>query len=205
MNKQIIDYLRKENVCNEKILSAMQRIDRSRFLPECSKYMSDCISPIPIGYNQTMSAPFIVASMTDLLEPFDGAKVLEVGTGCGYQSAVLLELGVELFSIEYIPELAEFGKQNLINSGYHAQVRCGDGYYGWAEEAPFDRIIATATAPKIPLTLISQLKPNGIMVIPIELEKGTEVMTKIHKTEDSYRVEWLYGVRFVPFVGDINE
>lgn len=200
----MINLLRQENACCEKILKVLQRIDRADFLPEYSKHLSESMTPIPIGFDQTMSAPFIVASMTDLLEPYSGAKVLEIGYGCGYQSAVLLELGVKLFGIEYIPELAQFGKTNLSKLGYQVHLKCGDGYYGWPEEAPFDRIIATATAPKIPETLISQLKPGGIMVMPIEIAKGNEVMSKTTKTKDSYNVEWLYGVRFVPFVGDIN-
>jgi len=153
-NKEIVDYLLKERACNDKIVEIIGRLDRAAFLPKASLHLEMSLKPVPIGYGQTMSAPFIVASMTELLELSGTEKVLEIGSGCAYQTAVLIEMGVDLFSIEYIEGLAEMGRKNLENLGYKPKIKVADGYFGWPEEAPFDRIIIAACLPKIPELLI---------------------------------------------------
>jgi protein-L-isoaspartate(D-aspartate) O-methyltransferase len=179
----------------------MDKLRRDWFLPAGRDV--EHLRPVSIGYGQTMSAPFIVASMTGLLELEGGEKVLEIGSGCGYQTAVLMGLGTDVYSVEYVPELAEFGRINLEKIGLKPKMRSGDGYFGWPEHAPFDRILIAATLPRVPEQLITQLKPGGIMIFP--LKKGErEFMVKLIRDGDvNYKLEWLYGVVFVPFVGEI--
>lgn len=198
-HQSMIDYLRFERCCSAKIIDVLDDLRRDWFLPDDSDV--EHFKPIPIGYSQTMSAPFIVASMTELLEVVAGQKVLEIGSGCGYQTAVLLKLGADVFSIEFVPELVELGKSNLEKIGLIPKIRCGDGYYGWPGEQPFDRIIIAATAPRIPEKLVDQLKIGGVMVLPVKKE-NREFMVRLRKTSGNvYALEWLYGVKFVPFVG----
>jgi len=202
-NKELVAYLINERACDDKIVDVIGKLDRSIFLPEENVQFEKSIKPIPIGFGQTMSAPFIVASMTELLELSGGEKVLEIGSGCGYQTAVLLGMGADVYSIEYISELADFGKSNLEKLGLRANIRCGDGYFGWPDQAPFDRVIIAATLPKVPEKLISQLRVDGKMVFPLKKE-NREFMVRLHKTSEiDYSIEWLYGVIFVPFVGEI--
>ena len=202
-NKELVAYLIQERACDVKIVDVIGKLDRSIFLPEENVHFEKSIKPIPIGFGQTMSAPFIVASMTELLELSGGEKVLEIGSGCGYQTAVLIGMGADVYSIEYISELADFGRSNLEKMGLKVNLRCGDGYFGWPDQAPFDRIIIAATLPKVPDKLISQLRVGGKMVFPLKKE-NREFMVRLHKTSElDYSVEWLYGVIFVPFVGEI--
>ena len=202
-NKELVAYLINERACDVKIVDVIGKLDRSIFLPEENVQFEKSIKPIPIGFGQTMSAPFIVASMTELLELSGGEKVLEIGSGCGYQTAVLIGIGADVYSIEYISELADFGRSNLEKMGLKVNIRCGDGYFGWPDQAPFDRIIIAATLPKVPDKLISQLRVGGKMVFPLKKE-NREFMVRLHKTSElDYSVEWLYGVIFVPFVGEI--
>jgi protein-L-isoaspartate(D-aspartate) O-methyltransferase len=203
-NKNIVEYLINERACNEKIVEIIGKLDRKAFLPKESQHLELTLKPIPLGYGQTMSAPFIVASMTELLEVNTNQKILEIGSGCAYQTAILLELGADVFSIEYVPELAEFGRENLKKMGYNPNIINGDGFYGWPDQAPFDRIIIAACLPKMPENLIKQLKNGGIMLMPMK-KNDKEFMVKVRKKSSAiYDTEWLYGVRFVPFVGDIN-
>lgn len=202
-NKELVSYLINEKACDVKIVDVIGKLDRSIFLPEQNVQFEKSIKPIPIGFGQTMSAPFIVASMTELLELSGGEKVLEIGSGCGYQTAVLIGMGTDVYSIEYISELADFGRSNLEKIGLKVNLRCGDGYFGWPDEAPFDRIIIAATLPKVPIKLISQLRVGGKMVFPLKKE-NREFMVRLHKTSElDHSIEWLYGVIFVPFVGEI--
>lgn len=203
-NKELAAYLINERACDVKIVDVIGKLDRSIFLPEENVQFEKSIKPIPIGFGQTMSAPFIVASMMELLELSGDEKVLEIGSGCGYQTAVLLGMGVDVYSIEYNHELADFGRKNLEKLGLSPNMKCADGYFGWPEEAPFDRIIIAATASRVPVTLVEQLKIGGKMVFP--LKKGErEFMVRLTKnTPFDYDLEWLYGVVFVPFVGAIN-
>ncbi|HOV40079.1 MAG TPA: protein-L-isoaspartate(D-aspartate) O-methyltransferase, partial [Spirochaetales bacterium] len=155
---------------------------------------------LPIGYGQTISQPFIVAYMTELLQLKGNEKVLEIGTGSGYQAAVLAEITPDVYTMEIIPDLAERARKTLENEGYTTvKIRNGDGYYGWEEEAPFDAIIVTAAAGHVPPPLLAQLKPGGIVVIPIGGVYEVQMLTRIEKrSEGSFRTEQLLPVRFVP-------
>ena len=147
---------------NPALLDAMRRVDRAAFVPDDVKAEAWANRPQPIGHRQTISQPFIVALMTDLLDVRPGDRVLEVGTGSGYQAAVLAELGVRVFSVEVVPELAASARLALDKQGYRSvATRVGDGALGWPEEAPFDAIVVTAAAPEIPLAPIGQLRPGG--------------------------------------------
>lgn len=204
-NATMIAELRKDPRCDPAVLDVMSRIDRARFLPKQVPSETLGMRPIQIGYGQTMSAPNIVASMTSLLELRPGLRVLEIGTGCGYQTAVLSGMGAVVYSVEYIPQLTELAASNLEGMGFqNYQLHCGDGYHGWKDQAPFDRILAAARAPRIPAPWLSQLNDGGIIVIPVEKD-GKEYMVKAVKRNGSLTMEWLYGVRFVPFVGKIRE
>jgi protein-L-isoaspartate(D-aspartate) O-methyltransferase len=201
---ELYNFLVNEKNCEEKVVRSICELNRRHFLPENQQNLIQTYKPIPIGYGQTMSAPFIVASMTDLLDVEPHQKILEIGSGCGYQTAVLMVLGAKVFSIEYVSELVDFGRLNLQKIDLIPNIRFGDGYYGWPEEAPFDRIIIAATAPRVPEKLVQQLKIGGKMVFP--LKKGDrEFMVRLLKKSDiEYSLEWLYGVIFVPFVGEIS-
>jgi len=200
---ELYNFLVNEKNCEEKVVRSICELNRRHFLPENQQNLIQTYKPIPIGYGQTMSAPFIVASMTDLLDVEPHQKILEIGSGCGYQTAVLIGMGTDVYSIEYISELADFGRSNLEKIGLKVNLRCGDGYFGWPDEAPFDRIIIAATLPKVPEKLISQLRVGGKMVFPLKKE-NREFMVRLHKTSElDHSIEWLYGVIFVPFVGEI--
>jgi protein-L-isoaspartate(D-aspartate) O-methyltransferase len=150
------------------VLSAMRRVPRHAFVPD--DYLDQAYNdhPLPIGYGQTISQPYIVGLMSEQLDLEPGARVLEIGTGSGYQAAVLAEMGMQVYTIEIIPELAERAQTTLQSLGYaDVQVRAADGYYGWPEAAPFDAIIVTAAPDHVPQPLIEQLRPGGRMVIPI--------------------------------------
>ncbi|MGH7185866.1 MAG: protein-L-isoaspartate(D-aspartate) O-methyltransferase, partial [Pseudomonadota bacterium] len=153
---------------NASVLEAMRRAPRHAFVPADMRELAYDDRPLPIGYGQTISQPYIVALMTDLLRLAPGDRALEIGTGSGYQAAVLAELGYQVYTIEIVPALAEQAAKRLSDLGYNAvHVREGDGYFGWPEAAPFDAIVVTAAAPQIPPPLLEQLKPGGRMIIPI--------------------------------------
>jgi protein-L-isoaspartate(D-aspartate) O-methyltransferase len=160
--------------------------------------------PLPIAYGQTISQPFIVAWMTELLELKPGVKVLEIGTGSGYQAAVLAELGyVAVYSIEIIPELAEEAAARLQNLGYtDIHLKQGDGYFGWVEFAPFDAIIVTAAPDHLPAPLVAQLTPGGCIVIPIGPPGGYQTLWRFVNEKDGLKAYSLGGVSFVPFSGE---
>ena len=185
-------------VRNRDVLSAMRTIPRHLFVPPDLRELAYADRPLPIGYRQTISQPYIVALMTELLEPSKGQRVLEIGTGSGYQAAVLSRLVDEVDSIELVPELAREASQRLKELGYaNVIVRQGDGYLGWPEKAPFDRIVLTAAPPRIPQALVDQLKPGGKLVAPEgEFDQQLVVITK---TQDG-RVQRRSGIPviFVP-------
>jgi protein-L-isoaspartate(D-aspartate) O-methyltransferase len=185
------------------VLAAMRRVPRHAFVPDDEKAAAYQDRPLPIGYGQTISQPFIVALMTDLLQPAPGLKALEVGTGSGYQAAVLAELGLVVYSIEIVPELAHRARQSLQDNGYGSvQVRAGDGYYGWPEAAPFDGIVVTAAASHVPPPLIAQLKPGGRMVIPVGPPFMVQQLMVVEKaTDGTVSNEILLPVQFVPLTG----
>jgi protein-L-isoaspartate(D-aspartate) O-methyltransferase len=183
------------------VLKAMSLVKRHRFVPE--KYQSQAYAnhPLPIGHGQTISQPFIVAMMSQLLRVATGDKVLEIGTGSGYQAAVLAEMGIEVCSIEIIRPLAESARLRLMGEGYgdRVQVTIGDGYFGWEEEAPFDAIIVTAAADHIPPPLIAQLKKGGRMVIPVGGRFAVQQLVLLSKdSKGEVITRQLMPVRFVP-------
>jgi protein-L-isoaspartate(D-aspartate) O-methyltransferase len=183
------------------VLGAMGSVKRHRFVPEAYRRQAYANHPLPIGHGQTISQPFIIAIMSQLLRVTAGDKVLEIGTGSGYQAAVLAEMGVSVCSIEIIRPLAERARQRLREEGYSDLVRItiGDGYFGWAEQAPFDAIIVTAAADHVPPPLIAQLKRGGRMVIPVGglfTVQQLVLLTKDSKGEVSTRQ--LMPVSFVP-------
>jgi protein-L-isoaspartate(D-aspartate) O-methyltransferase len=187
-----------------RVLKAMKTVPRHEYVPDKHKQQAYRNRPLPIGYGQTISQPAIVALMTNLLELEPSDKALEIGTGSGYQAAVLAELVDQVFSIEIVPELAERAARDLKRTGYNnVTTRQGDGYYGWEEQAPFDAIIVTAAADHIPPRLLKQLKPGGRMVIPVGSRFMVQHLVLVKKTEDSdILTEQLLPVQFVPLTGE---
>ncbi len=182
------------------VLDAMRTVPRHLFVPEEYRLYAYQDSPQPIGKGQTISQPYIVASMTEQLELTPDSKVLEIGTGCGYQTAVLAEITPHVYTIEMIPELYEQARDILYRLGYTSiNMKLGDGSKGWQEEAPFDAIIVTAAAHEIPQPLVDQLAINGRMVIPVETGwAGQQELLKLVKTPEGISRQHLYEVRFVP-------
>lgn len=201
--KLVEDSIEGAGITNENVLRAMRTVPRHKFVPP--RYLDQAYEnhPLPIGYGQTISQPYIVAWMTELLELKPGEKVLEIGTGSGYQAAVLAELGyVEVYSIEIVPELAERSAAVLKELGYdEVHVRQGDGYYGWAEYAPFDAIIVTAAPDHLPAPLADQLAEGGRIVIPIGPPGWFQSLWKFVKENGKLKAYNLGGVSFVPFTG----
>lgn len=189
-----------KDALDDKVMEAMARVPREEFVPPHMQSMAFRNGPLSIGHGQTISQPFVVALMTDLLQLPEAAVVLEVGTGSGYQSAVLAGLARTVFSMEVIPELAEQARERLKRLGYrNIQVRVADGYDGWAEHAPFDGIMVTAAAPQIPQPLMDQLKPGARLVIPVGLPSMSQQLMVVEKDaagETSTRD--ILGVAFVP-------
>lgn len=193
------EQLEARGITNAAVLDAMRRVPRHHFVPPLLHDQAYGDHPLPIGLGQTISQPYIVAYMTELAAPARGARVLEVGTGSGYQAAVLAALGAEVYSIEIIPELAEQAREALRAAGYGGvRVRTGDGYVGWPEAAPFDAILVTAAPDHVPPALIAQLAENGRLVIPV----GTVVqeMMLIRRTAHGVIEQRTIPVRFVPLV-----
>jgi protein-L-isoaspartate(D-aspartate) O-methyltransferase len=196
-------YLGKE-VLDASVIAAMAKVPRHEFVPEELRPMAYLNQPLPIGHNQTISQPYIVAIMTDLLGVAAGGRVLEVGTGSGYQAAVLGELCDQVYSIEIIEPLGLETQALLEQLGYtNVHVKIGDGYAGWPEHAPFDGIIVTAAAPEVPQPLIDQLKPGGRMIIPVTARFGAQKLLLIEKDNNGdISREDILPVRFVPLTGD---
>jgi protein-L-isoaspartate(D-aspartate) O-methyltransferase len=191
---------------DERVLRAMEEVPREVFVPEALRYRAYDDGPLPIGHGQTISQPFIVALMTDLLETRPTDTVLEVGTGSGYQAAVLSRLVKTVYTLEIIPALARDASERLARLGYdNVRVRCGNGYAGWPEAAPFDGILVAAAAPYVPPSLLEQLKPGGRLVLPVGEAGGTQELVCVEKSMDGglYRHSVL-PVVFVPLVGAAN-
>jgi len=188
---------------DERVLQAIGRVERHRFVPPAALREAYANRPLPIGYGQTISQPYIVALMTDLLELEPGDRVLEVGTGSGYQAAVLAEMRARVFSIEIVEPLAREATQRLAELGYDTvTTRLGDGYFGWAEHGPFDAIIVTAAASHVPPPLIEQLEPGGRMVIPVGGRFVTQYLLLVEKDrQGEVRSRQVTAVRFVPLTG----
>jgi protein-L-isoaspartate(D-aspartate) O-methyltransferase len=180
-------------------LEAMRRVPRHLFVPENRRRHAYQDRPVPIGYGQTISQPFLVAYMTETLQPRPGMRILEIGTGSGYQAAVLAEILDEVFTIEIVGELARWGEANLRSAGYdRVQVRHADGYHGWEEHAPFDAIIVTAAADHIPPPLLAQLRDGGRMVIPVGSPFRTQTLMLVTRDGDDIVTRSLLPVSFVP-------
>ncbi|GAB4550082.1 MAG: protein-L-isoaspartate(D-aspartate) O-methyltransferase [Anaerolineae bacterium] len=198
--KRMVDMqMRQRDITDERVLAAMERVPRHEFvLPETLDQAYNDY-PLPIGYGQTISQPYIVALMTQMLDLQPGEKVLEIGTGSGYQAAVLAELTDKVYTIEIIPELAERARQTLDRLGYVDVVSTqGDGYWGWEEYAPFDAIIVTAAPDHIPQPLLYQLADGGHMVIPVGPPGGYQSLWLISREGDEFHNFNWGGVRFVP-------
>jgi protein-L-isoaspartate(D-aspartate) O-methyltransferase len=199
--KMVENQIRARGVKDPRVLSALAKVERHRFVPE--KYLDSAYSdqPLPIGEGQTISQPYIVALMTELLELRGNERVLEIGTGSGYQAAILAELAKEVYTIEIIEPLASTARERLSELGYqNVQVRAGDGYLGWSEAAPFDAIIVTAAPDHIPKPLIDQLKEGGRMVLPVGT--FTQELKKIVKRSGKMETIDVIPVLFVPMTGE---
>ncbi|TDI83237.1 MAG: protein-L-isoaspartate(D-aspartate) O-methyltransferase [Betaproteobacteria bacterium] len=183
------------------VVAAMQKVERHLFVPASQTMRAYFNRPLPIGYGQTISQPLIVAMMTDLMQVKDSDKILEIGTGSGYQAAVLAEIVKSVYSIEIIHPLGKQAAERLKSLGYdNVEVRLGDGYYGWPEAAPFDAIIVTAAANHVPPPLLKQLKPGGRMLIPLGMHFMTQYLMLVEKKMDgSVTSRQILPVRFVPF------
>lgn len=181
-------------------LAALRKVARHSFVPieQVSSAYED--RPLPIGYGQTISQPYIVGYMTEIIKPKAGQKVLEIGTGSGYQAAVLAEIVSKVYTIEIVEELGKQASTRLKNLGYkNIEVKTADGYHGWKEHAPFDAIVVTAAAEYIPPPLKEQLKDGGRMIIPVGSPYMTQQLMLIEKTGNTYRTSSKMPVRFVPF------
>ncbi|MBL4607030.1 MAG: protein-L-isoaspartate(D-aspartate) O-methyltransferase [Pseudomonadales bacterium] len=187
---------------SDEVLAALRQVPRDQFVAKENRYRAWENHPLSIGYQQTISQPFIVAIMTQLLHPEKNHRVLEVGTGCGYQAAVLSCLVEQVYSVEVIPALTQESELRLKNLGYNnISLRCGDGYSGWPERAPFDGIIVTAGTEMVPAPLISQLKVGGRMVIPVGPTHESQMLKVLTKVDEhSVDIEDIIPVVFVPFV-----
>ncbi|MFO7977506.1 MAG: protein-L-isoaspartate(D-aspartate) O-methyltransferase [Bacteroidales bacterium] len=200
LRKQLAEEVRSKGIQDERIIQAIQKVPRHFFLDSSFMEFAYQDKAFPIGSGQTISQPYTVAFQTQLLEVGKGDKVLEIGTGSGYQACILVELGVKVFSIERQRELYVKTSDLLRTMNYHPKLFYGDGYKGLPAFAPFDRVLITAAAPQIPQALLRQLRIGGFMVVPIGADK-TQVMMKITRVdEDSYEQEEFGEFRFVPML-----
>lgn len=203
-NRMVDESIASRGVKDPAVLRAMRTVPRHEFVPP--EYLDQAYDdhPLPIGYGQTISQPYVVAWMTELLELKPGEKVLEIGTGSGYQAAVLAELGsVEVYSIEIVPQLASSAEERLNSLGYdNLTLKQADGYHGWSEHAPYDAILVTAAPDHLPAPLAEQLSDGGRLVIPIGPPGGFQSLWKFVKTGDDLQAYNLGSVAFVPFTGE---
>lgn len=192
----------RRNALDSRIMEAMAKVPRDAFVPEALKGAAFDNGPLPIGHGQTISQPFIVALMTDLLAPQPDDKVLEVGTGSGYQTAVLARLCATVYSIDLVPQLVDAAAGRLADMDYdNVRTMTGNGYRGWPEQAPFDGIIVTAAAPFIPNALIDQLKPGGRLVIPLGFpHERQELMLLSKHLDGEIETRSILAVAFVPLI-----
>lgn len=194
------------DISDERVLDAFRKVPRHAFVPDSSKSSAYGDFPLPIGEGQTISQPYMVALMTQLLELTDTARVFEVGTGSGYQAAILSELAAEVYTIEYLPNLAESAERRLDSLGYkNIHVKAGDGYLGWPEAAPFDAIIITCAPEKLPQPLVEQLKVGGRIVVPVGPQGYAQTLTIYLKTDTGLVTYYEGGCFFVPMRGLIEK
>lgn len=204
-SKMVEEQLASNGIVQKELLNAFLTVPRHEFVPDEFKDKSYNNSPLPIGYSQTISQPFVVAFMLQVLNLVRGQKVLEIGTGSGYQTALLCELGCEVFTVELVEELSEFAKKTLQVHGYkNVKFKIADGHYGFKEESPFDRIVVSAASGEIPDSLVEQLKEQGgRMVIPVG--RKSQQLILITKSGSEVKKKILSSVKFVPLIKDQDE
>jgi len=199
-HRMVDEQIEARGVTDPAVLEAMRTVRRHWFVPGVPPEFAYADRPLPIGHRQTISQPFIVAYMTQLVRPDASDRVLEVGTGSGYQAAILGEIVDSVYTIEIVPELARTATGRLGRMGYdNVRVRAGDGYRGWPEHAPFDLIVVTAAPERIPAPLLDQLAEGGRLVIPVGPEGAVQQLTLVTKTNGTITRERITPVRFVPF------
>ena len=199
--RMVREQIESRGVRDPRVLAALRKVERHRFVPEALHHLAYSDQPLPIGHGQTISQPYIVAYMTEALELKPSDRVLEIGTGSGYQAAILAELVGEVYSIEIVKPLAKESAERLQKLSYkNLKLRTGNGYRGWPEAAPFDAIIVTAAPPSIPSALLDQLAQGGRLVVPV----GTmfQELIRVRRTPKGITQEELLPVRFVPMVGE---
>ena len=200
-NQMVTEQLEARNITDPRVLAALRRVPRHLFVPPDLQHLAYRDGPLPIGRDQTISQPYIVALMTQILAPQPDEVILEIGTGSGYQTAVLAELCQQVYSLERQPDLAEQAGQRLARLGYtNIEVYVGDGSQGLPDMAPFDGIIVTAAAPLIPDPLRAQLREGGRLVLPVG-NRESQVLQRARRVGDRWRVERLSPVKFVPLIG----
>jgi len=200
--QRLIAELRQSGISDENVLAAIAAVDRERFVSAPFAERAWDNTALPISFGQTISQPLVVAAMTEALRVGPRMKVLEIGTGSGYQAAVLAKIARRVYSIERFKPLSKEAERLLISLGiYNVVCDVGDGSKGWPAQAPFDRIIVTAAADGVPQTLIDQLAEGGIMVVPVGAERGDQVLLRLVKKPDGLHQEILADVRFVPLIG----
>ena len=202
--RMVLDQIEARGIHDPPTLAALRKVHRHLFVPPDVRSEAYDDHPLPIGHGQTISQPYIVAFMTEALGLHGGETVLEVGTGSGYQAAVLAEIAAHVYSIEIVPALAQESAGRLADLGYrNVQVKAGDGYRGWPEAAPFDGILVTAAAPRIPEPLKAQLKDGGRLVIPVG--EGDQELVVISRHGDRFEQRRVLPVRFVPMTGEVRQ
>jgi protein-L-isoaspartate(D-aspartate) O-methyltransferase len=198
--------LKARGVSDPRVLAAMNKVRRDEFVPPNLKGSSYADQPLPIGYSQTISQPYIVAFMTEQVHPSPKDRVLEIGTGSGYQAAILAELAAEVYTIEIIEPLAKTAEATLQRLGYkNVHVKAGDGYKGWPEYAPFDSVIVTCAPDHVPQPLIDQLKEGGRMIIPVGSGLGFQHLHLLEKKSGKLQRRAVLPVRFVPMTGEAQK
>ncbi len=196
----VVEQIERRGIKDLPTLNALRSVPRHLFVPKDQRDRAYLDGPLPIGYGQTISQPYIVAYMTAAIEPQSDFKVLEIGTGSGYQAAVLAEIVDRVYTIEIVEELAEAASERLSNLGFeNVRVKHADGYHGWKEHAPFDAIVVTAAAEFIPPPLVQQLKEGGEMIIPIGSPFSVQQLMSVEKIEGKTKTKAHFPVRFVPF------
>lgn len=199
-NEMVKTQIEGRGVKDSATLAALRKVARHSFVPDDQRANAYEDGPLAIGYGQTISQPYIVGYMTEIIKPKAGQKILEIGTGSGYQAAILGEIAAKVYTIEIVEELGKQATSRLKNLGYkNIEVKIADGYHGWKEHAPFDAIVVTAAAEFIPPPLKEQLKDGGRMIIPVGSPYMTQQLMLIEKTGKSYRTTSKMPVRFVPF------
>ncbi len=199
--RMVTEQLHPRGIKDPAVLRAMEEVSRDAFVPSTFRDLAWADTALPISHGQTISQPYVVALMTEALAPAAGDRILEIGTGSGYQAAVLAHIGVEVFTVERLPALAHRARRTLAAEGYEVHLRCDDGTIGWPEEAPFDGILVTASGPTIPNPLLEQLSIGGRLVFPLATDHGQTLVLITRKEDGLFRRHELAQVAFVPLIG----